>query len=340
MNTTESLEMTLEQRLLGVLLVGNSAAVDIAISLGLTPEAFSDPRNREIFFAVLSAAASPALDREVNSDSVFFNLSAQYRSPGVYELMGNMIASEATTARLRILIDEVIGLGRRRKLARAAGELKEIAERPSEWSETFAEAASVLQRAAEIGQERKSRTIAEIVTAAEVQLDDRFTNKADAGVSSGLPGFDKLATKIKSDELIVLAARPSVGKSSFAGQITSHALHSGRRVAVFSLENSSESFVQRMCVQETGIPLADLFQSASGRGKFSEQMHNIGSRTNLHLFDDMHSLEQIESKCRMLAASGTLGLIAIDYLQLVTPPSDVRMQNREQQVATITRRLK
>ena len=144
--------------------------------------------------------------------------------------------------------------------------------------------------------------------------------------------------------LIVLAARPSVGKTAFALNIASHAaVKQGKKVAVFSLEMPSDQLALRMLASEAKLDWRRLSQGMMSKldwekvGTHAEKI----SRASLWL-DDNFVLSPVElrSKCRKIKRESGLDLVAIDYLQLMHAPSDRGIQSREQEIATISRSLK
>src|SRR5512145_786458 len=164
------------------------------------------------------------------------------------------------------------------------------------------------------------------------------------GVPTGLPTLDKMMLGLQPGALIVLAARPSVGKTAFALSIDSHAaVKQGKKVAVFSLEMPSDQLALRMLASEAKLDWRRLSQGMMSKldwekvGNHAEKI----SRASLWL-DDNFVLTPVElrSKCRKIKREGGLDLVVIDYLQLMHAPSDRGIQSREQEIATISRSLK
>jgi replicative DNA helicase len=165
------------------------------------------------------------------------------------------------------------------------------------------------------------------------------------GVPTGLPSLDKMMLGLQPGALIVLAARPSVGKTAFALNIAAHAaVKAGRKVAVFSLEMPSDQLALRMLASEAKLDWRRLSQGMMSKldwekvGNHAEKI----SRASIWL-DDNFVLTPVElrSKCRKIKREqGGLDLVVIDYLQLMHAPSDRGIQSREQEIATISRSLK
>lgn len=170
-------------------------------------------------------------------------------------------------------------------------------------------------------------------------------NKADSdvtGLSTGYPQLDKITTGLHEDELIIIAARPAVGKTAFALNLAQNvATQSDTTVAIFSLEMGAESLVDRMICAEGTINANHLRTGQLSRDEWNSLTVAIGALSNASIYiDDTPGIRvaQIRAKCRRLAKEkGNLGLIVIDYLQLI---EGTNPDNRQQEVSEISRQLK
>jgi replicative DNA helicase len=164
------------------------------------------------------------------------------------------------------------------------------------------------------------------------------------GLATGFSEFDKLTAGLQPSQFIIIAARPAMGKTAFALNLATYAAtHSNKSVAVFNLEMSAEQLANRI--------LQSLGQIDGGKMRTGRLEHNDWKRlneaisqlsdTNLFLDDTPGiTIGEIRSKCRRLANSDKgLGLVVIDYLQLITGPSK-SAGNRQQEVSDISRNLK
>jgi replicative DNA helicase len=164
------------------------------------------------------------------------------------------------------------------------------------------------------------------------------------GVPTGLPWLDDTMLGLQPGTLVVVAARPSVGKTALALNIAAHAATKhAKQVVFFSLEMPSDQLAMRILASE-----AKLDSERLGKGRLSvhdwdrimlQSEKLMGSRV---WFDDTFMLTPVElrSKCRKLKREGGLDLVVVDYLQLMHAPSDRSSQSREQEIATISRSLK
>ncbi|MGD2177796.1 MAG: replicative DNA helicase [Anaerolineae bacterium] len=162
------------------------------------------------------------------------------------------------------------------------------------------------------------------------------------GVPTGFVDLDRLLGGLQRSDLILIAARPSVGKTSLGISIARHAANLGQHVAVFSLEMSSEQVVQRMVSAETGIDAQRLRLGNLSEDEWPLFVQAIGRLSDLPLFiDDTPSISvlQMRTKARRLHAEHGIDLMLVDYLQLMTV-GDMRSESRVQEVSYISRSLK
>lgn len=173
---------------------------------------------------------------------------------------------------------------------------------------------------------------------------DRLSQAGDTvtGVSTGYPELDKITTGLHEDELIILAARPAVGKTAFALNLAqSVGTKTDKTVAIFSLEMSAESLVNRMLCAEGSINANHLRTGQLTEDEWQNLVVAMGSLSRANIFiDDTAGIKmsEIRAKCRRLAKeSGNLGLVVVDYLQLIEGSN---AENRQQEVSGISRQLK
>ena len=162
------------------------------------------------------------------------------------------------------------------------------------------------------------------------------------GLSSGFSELDKMTTGFHDDELIILAARPGVGKTAFALNVAQFVgLKTDKTVAMFSLEMGAEQLVQRMLASEGLIDSQHLRTGQLTDEEWRKLVVAAGSLDNTSIYiDDTPGIKmsEIRAKARRLAKEkGNLGLIVIDYLQLIEGP---RSESRQQEVSAISRQLK
>ena len=162
------------------------------------------------------------------------------------------------------------------------------------------------------------------------------------GIPTGFSDIDKLLGGLQRSDLIILAARPSVGKSSLALSIAHNAAKKFKqRIALFSLEMSSEQVIQRLISAETRIDSQRLRRGEIAEDEWGRFMKATGDLADTMFFvDDSPGISALElrTKARRLHAEYGLDLIVVDYLQLMR--GDTRSENRVQEVSYISRALK
>ncbi len=173
---------------------------------------------------------------------------------------------------------------------------------------------------------------------------DRLSQQSEdiTGLPTGYREFDKMTAGLQPDNLIILAARPAVGKTAFALNIAQNvATSTDTSVAIFSLEMSAESLVNRMLCAEGSINANHLRTGQLDEGEWQNLIVAMGTLSNTSIFiDDTPGIKmaEIRAKCRRLAKEkDNLGLVVIDYLQLIEGSNK---ESRQQEVSEISRQLK
>jgi replicative DNA helicase len=161
------------------------------------------------------------------------------------------------------------------------------------------------------------------------------------GVETGFVDLDNLTSGLQPGELIIIASRPSLGKTALALNIAAHAATKGNVVGVFSLEMSKEALLIRLLCSEARIDSHKLRTGFSSREDWAKMTQALGRLAEAPLFVDdsaAPSIMQIRAKARRLKAEKGLNLLIVDYLQLVAGQG--RFENRTQEVSFISRSLK
>ncbi|HUZ01402.1 MAG TPA: replicative DNA helicase [Thermomicrobiaceae bacterium] len=197
----------------------------------------------------------------------------------------------------------------------------------------------------DVSQQRSTRDFVSIG-----QVLERYFDKLDfiqqhrgdiVGVPSGYSDLDKLTGGLQRSDLVILAARPSVGKTSLQlGMAHNAAVKHGKTVAIFSLEMSAEQLVQRLLSMETGVDSQRLRLGLIDDNEWDQISRAFGRLAEANVYiDDTASISimELRSKARRLLAEQGLDLVIVDYLQLV---QGRRSENRVQEISEISRSLK
>ena len=190
------------------------------------------------------------------------------------------------------------------------------------------------------------RSIQDVLSKAQDDLETLAKNKGNiTGITSGLWDLDNLTSGFHPNQLIIIAARPAVGKSALALNMAINAAKSTKKnIAIFSLEMPAEQLVSRMISsvgQINGKKLMSGKLENEDWRRVTEAISQL-SDTNIY-FDDSGGITsgEIKAKCRRLSTIGEgLGLVIIDYLQLISGSSRISSANRQQEVSEISRNLK
>ncbi|KRK33358.1 replicative DNA helicase [Loigolactobacillus bifermentans] len=187
------------------------------------------------------------------------------------------------------------------------------------------------------------KPISDVLNSALEQIDHLYKNHDDiTGIPTGYRDLDKMTAGLQEDELIIIAARPAVGKTAFALNIAQNVgTKTDKTVAIFSLEMSAESLVNRMVCAEGSIDAGHLRTGQLSDEEWQNLIVAMGSLSKASIYiDDTpgNKMSEIRAKCRRLAKEkGNLGLVVVDYLQLIEGSNK---ESRQQEVSGISRQLK
>jgi len=335
----------LEEAILGAIML-EKGAFD-TVSEILTPECFYVEAHEHIFRCMMSLEqkSQPIDILTVVEELRFKELLEAVGGPYFVTKLTNAVVSTANIdAHARIVLQKFI----QRELIKISGEI--IGEAYEDSTDVFDLLNTTEEKIFNVTKNFLKQDYKEMGTAlaqAVIRIDDLRTKTEDiSGVPSGFSSLDRVTFGWQPTDLIILAARPSVGKTAFALNLARNAaLNPGRATPVgfFSLEMSAAQLVQRILSAESEIPLEKI-----SRGKMEDyeyqQLHTKGIKkleTAPIYIDDTAALNIFEfrAKARRLVNKHHVGLIIIDYLQLMSGSAD-KNSNREQEISTISRNLK
>ena len=334
--------LDVEEAVLGAMLIEPSS-VDMALE-ELTASSFYDPKHRMIFEAMSELVTS-----HVSVDIV--TVSAKLREKGNLEVVGGPVAladlSEKVGAAahleyyVKILKQKTI----QRDLITAAGEILRDAYDDSVKVDYLIDTAqSKVYDAIQSNLRKDVQDVGSVINDAMKLIEKNQKSSGMSGVPSGFPSLDRVTRGWQPSDLIILAARPSVGKTAFALNLARNAaVDRNMPVAVFSLEMSALQLVMRLMTTESGFS-ADKLKGGSPIQPYEwpelEQRIAALSKAPLYI-DDTPSLPLMEfrTKVKRLVKSKGVRLVIVDYLQLMQGPAELRGL-REQEVAAISRTLK
>ena len=311
----------------------------------VTPDMFYSEANKKIYEAIFSLHQNKIpLDSTVLVNEI--EKHDNINSIGGLEYLGEVIDSVITAANIDYYIDIVREKALRRKLVEVSTNITTSAfDEETETNDIIDNAEKSIFSVTKSRKAGEFKSIVDVMKSTQARLEDLAKNDKDiTGIATGFYDFDKLTSGLHENELIIIAARPAMGKTAFALNLAVNAaINSKKNVALFNLEMSAEQLAMRMIAAQGGI---DQNKLKTGRlehndwKKVNEAMSEL-SDTNLYIEDASGiSVGEIRAKCRRLATQGPgLGLVLIDYLQLIDGGSRYA-GNRQQEVSEISRSLK
>lgn len=334
-----------EASVLGAILLAEQALDGVTLEVGLKPDDFYRPRHQLIFRSMvrLKEKAEPeAVDavtvcdelrrggelEKVGGDGYVHSLPTIAPAPGAYLHHARIVKEHALLRRVlsasREIQEQVVG---------HRGEARELIERFE---------ATLFRIGHEDGR-GEMRSIEDVLHDEIDKLEE--LSKKDVGLTgtpSGFKDLDDLTGGFQQGNLIVVAARPSMGKSTLATNIAENAaIDGGRPVALFSLEMSETELAHRFIASQAKVSSDELRKGRVRSDRWPKVLKAVEKLAGAPIYIDDSSdigVLEIRAKARRLHARHELGLIVVDYLQLVRP--DGRADSRVEQVGQISRGLK
>jgi replicative DNA helicase len=331
-----------EQSILGSLMLEpNSweAAGSVIIS-----DDFYVPANRRIF-AVMQDLALRNRPIDIISVSNLLQEKQELDGLGGHAYLAHIVHSTPTAAHLESWVEIVRSKALLRRLIRVSTETIEKASSETiESTEKFLD--EVEGEIFKLSDRTRSSGLvgsAELVRSSIDRLMALSERGADfIGIPTGFHKFDKLTAGLQGGDLIIVAARPSMGKTAFSLNLAQHvSLRENKSVAFFSLEMGKEQLMTRMLASEAKVNLTDLRIGNVGETAWPKLIEKASKIADARLFiDDTSGISPLEirAKCRRLKAQHGLDLIMIDYLQMMTLKQ--KTDNRQHEVAEMSRMLK
>ena len=332
-----------EESILGALLIDGEVMLEIADSL--KPGDFYKPANAKVYSAIqrLYEQSQPI---DILTVSEELERRGQIEEIGGRAALADLCDRTPTAVHAKQYAKIVERKSMLRGLIGAAGRIASIGyEDPSDISEAIDRAESELFAVSERRAANGFTQIGTLVGAAYDQLDRMHQNRGQLmGLRTGYTAIDTITQGLQNSDFIVLAARPSVGKTSLALNIAENvSLREGKSVGVFSLEMSKEQLVLRLLSSVTKINSFNLRSGQVSGLDFSKIAEALGTLSSAKMFIDDTvniSVMELRTKARRLKMEQGLDLLIVDYLQLMQPGQQSRDGNRVQEVSDISRGLK
>lgn len=313
----------------------------------LRPEHFFRPAHRIIFEGIANLT-----QRNIPVDQI--SLADTLQAQGQLEAVGGRayLAELADYSFARLAWERHSDIVKRtfilRGLIDASVSINALANNaPDDLNEVVEEAEKTLFNVTEKRVSSSFRKMSDLVSDAYEQI-TKLANQGDhmAGVPTGFTDVDNLFHGFRGGDLVILAARPGVGKTSFALNLATNAAKAGVSVAFFSLEMSGDQLVQRILSSEARVSLSKLRSGIVQPGDWEALANAAGTLSSLNMFiDDSPGLSILEARAKARrelrnVVGESKGMIIVDYLQLMQPATSRRDGNRAVEVGEISRGLK
>ena len=329
-----------EEAILGAVLTNPICLNKIADLI--TPESFYKPANRLIYEAVLDLfGKNQAIDIVTVSERL--SETEKLELVGGRAYVNDLALNVVTTANIEYYAKIVQEKAIKRNLINAGSEIVEMAYENNSMETTLDNAEKLIFNIAQQKATTDLVPIEELVLKSYEQIEFRYNHRDELiGVPTGFYDIDMMTSGLQKSDLIILAARPSMGKTAFALNIAQNvALRANKAVAIFSLEMPKEQLVQRMLCSEAEVDTQRLktgLMQAKDWEKLTSTM-NVFAEAPIYIDDCAGAtVMDIRAKCRrLMMETKELGLIVIDYLQLM---SGSEKEDRFQQISSISRGLK
>ena len=337
-NSTEA-----EVSVLGAMLQDSTAVLRAAEQL--IPEDFYHPEHKEIFTVMADMNRRQTAIDLVTVQTELSNKGSLDGVGGIKYLM-KIIRDVPTTANVQEYINIVREKSTLRKLIAASqGIMKDCYGQNKELQEVLSSAEkSIFDIVMNRQGGEELRPVGEALEVAYQKIEELAKLKGElAGVPTGFIDLDSMLTGLHPGELIIVGARPAMGKTSFAMNIAEHAaLNKGKTTAIFTLEMPREQIAMRMLCSDARVDMQRVRKGTLHDDDWIRLAKTLGPLSASHIYiDDTAGLSptQLRSRCRRLMMdTGKLDLVVIDYLGLMR--SDGRAESRNMEVSEISRALK
>ena len=354
-----------EQALLGAILINNEA--HDRVSSFLEPGHFYDPLHQQIYETAATLIGAGKQATPITLKTFFANTEATQDGLTVPQYLGRLAANATTIINARDYGRTIYDLATRRQLIIVGEEMVNVAyDSPVDFppKQQIEEAEMKLFALAETGKYGQGFATfsSALATAIEMANSAYQRDGGLSGIATALRALDSKLGGLQASDLLILAGRPSMGKTALATNLAFNIArararslqqrpelapddisHDGAVVGFFSLEMSAEQLATRIISEQAGIPSEKIRRGLINEVEFKRLVDTSREMANLPLFIDQTggiSIAQLAARARRLKRQHGLGLIVVDYLQLLSGSSRRASEGRVQEVSEITTGLK
>ena len=336
-------DLEAESSVLSAMMISAEALQECLI--GLTPDDFFHPSNRIVFVAMREM-----FDKNRPIDAI--SLADQLRTQGDLERIGgrsfllglgnNSLALVGWRRYIEMLHRDTT----LRKMIQASAQITALAfDAPEDTKEVVDRAEKLLLDVTNRDVRQSEQSLEEIMGELYEELEEQsMAGEKTLGVQTGFPKIDECLLGLRPGQMIVLGARPGVGKTSFALNLATNAAYHGASVAFFSLEMSKAEIAQRLLAAEARIGLQEIRSARIRDDQWPQILEAVNQLSQLDIvIDDTPgtTVTEVRAKARRMLRGKKLGIVVLDYLQLVSPPQGgYRADSRATEVGEMSRGIK
>ncbi len=336
-------DLEAESSVLSAMMISAEALQECLI--GLTPDDFFHPSNRTVYIAMREM-----FDKNMPIDAI--SMADYLRSKGELDRIGgrsfllglgnNSLALVGWRRHMEMLHRDTT----LRKMIQASAQITALAfDAPEDTKEVVDRAEKLLLDVTNRDVRQSEQSLEEIMGELYEELEEQaMAGEKTHGVQTGFPKIDECLLGLRPGQMIVLGARPGVGKTSFSLNLATNAAFHGASVAFFSLEMSKAEIAQRLLAAEARIGLQEIRSARIRDDQWPQILEAVNQLSNLDIvIDDTPgtTVTEIRAKARRILRGKKLGVIVIDYLQLVSPPEGGhRADSRATEVGEMSRGIK
>ena len=343
MQETMPSAVRMEQVLLGAILL-DERAMQTCREADLKADEFYLPAHQNIY-SVMEGLASKGKPLDIASVVQSLEENGNLEESGGMKYIGELMDASYTGIMAESYVGTIQEKAQLRRLIDTAGEITQEAHNSAEEIDAILDNAErSIMAVTRTRRGSEFQTFKEVIHSVSDELDNLRNSKGVSGIRTGYTDFDRMTSGLHPGELLILAARPAMGKSAFALNLANQVArrNKGTAVAVFSLEMPAESLVKRLISCESGVDGNKLISGKLDETDLANYNEAISRIQDRNIFiDDTSQIKvaQIFSKCRKLKSQmGQISLVVIDYLQLISGSG--RSDSRQQEVSEISRNLK
>ncbi|MDD2943126.1 MAG: replicative DNA helicase [bacterium] len=332
-----------EISVIGAVLLDNDV-VNIVMEL-LQESDFYQRSNQMVFAAILSLVEhSKPIDVVTLAEEL--RMRGELDAVGGVDYLGQLVHAVPTSANAEFYARAVKDMSLRRRVIHEASQIVDDAFNCNSSADNFID--EVEQRIFQVSESRSKKgfsRVSDIVKESIKEVERRYiSNEPLTGISTGFIDLDEMTSGLQPSDLIIVAGRPSMGKTALALSIAKHVgLESGKGVAVFSLEMPKNQIVTRLLCADARVSNSRVRSGKLGETDFPALVDSASRIAQASIFvDDTPAISVIEmrAKVRRLHRENPLSLVMVDYLQLMRGNTGRRNDSREQEISAISGALK